>query len=284
MAIQWFPGHMNKARKLLAEYVDNIDGVLEIVDSRAPNSSRNPLIDEIFAKKPRLILLNKSDLCDLKIMKKWQDFYEGQGLKTLAISVKNRHNLERLKGEAAGLAKAGKTRTKPPRLMIVGIPNCGKSSLINALGREKKARVADSPGITRDVALYKLGNLDLIDSPGTLWPNLSDQNAAARLAALGSIKDEVYLATEALGMVYPYLHMQYRARLKERYRIDPGEELDHFLSGVAARFNKKIEDTEALAMMVFRDLRAGKLGAICLEDPDLWQAQIAQENDLQKIE
>lgn len=265
MSIQWFPGHMNKTRKLLAEYVNKIDAVLEIVDARAPQSSRNPLIAEIFADKACLILLNKSDLADQKILKEWQDFYQAQGLRSLAISVKTRHNLERLKGEAASLTKQGKTRTKPPRLMIVGVPNCGKSSLINALGRQKRAKIADSPGVTRDVALYKLGNLDLIDSPGTLWPNLTDQMAAARLAALGSIKDEVYLPSEALGSLYDYLRTQYAGVLSARYQAVPPESYSEFLTTVAKRFNKDIADYEGLAMLVFKDLRSGKLGPICLE-------------------
>ncbi len=265
MSIQWFPGHMNKARRLLAEYADKIDGVLEIVDARAPESSRNPLIEEIFAKKPRLLLLNKSDLADRALVKEWQAEYEKQGLKSLAISVKNRHNLERLKGEAATLGKAGKTRDKPPRLMIAGVPNCGKSSLINALAREKRTKIADSPGITRDVALYKLGSLDLIDSPGALWPNLSDQMAAARLAALGSIKDDVYLPSEALSLLYPYLHSQYGKELFRRYEQEAPEDYEGFLSVVAQRFARNENDSEALALMVFKDLRTGKLGQICLE-------------------
>ncbi len=267
MSIQWFPGHMNKARKLLAEYAHKIDGVLEIVDARAPESSRNPLIEEIFAKKPRLLLMNKSDLADCAVVKEWQAEYEKQGLKSLVISVKNRHNLERLKGEAAALSKAGKTRAKPPRLMIVGVPNCGKSSLINALARQKKTKIADSPGVTREVSLYKLGSLDLIDSPGTLWPNLSDQMAAARLAALGSIKDDVYLPSEALALLYPYLRAEYERELCVRYQGEIPADYAHFLSLVAARFGRNEQDSEALAMIVFKDLRALKLGPICLERP-----------------
>lgn len=283
MSIQWFPGHMNKTRKLLAEYVDKVDAILEIADARAPKSSRNPLISEIFAKKSCLLLLNKSDLADQKILKEWQAFYQDQGLKSLTISVKNRHNLERLKGEAAVLAKQGKTRTKPPRLMIVGVPNCGKSSLINALGRQKRAKIADSPGVTRDVALYKLGNLDLIDSPGTLWPNLSDQMAAARLAALGSIKDEVYLPSEALAAIYPYLRAQYGVALAARYHQVVPQEYPAFLQLVAARFHKDETEPESLAMVVFKDLRAGKLGSICLERPqDLIAEQEPSDKGLQK--
>ena len=196
-------------------------------------------------------MLNKSDLADRNIVKEWQEKYQTQGLSSLAISVKNRHNLERLKGETVALAKAGKTRDKPARLMIVGVPNCGKSSLINALARQKKTKIADSPGVTREVSLYKLGNLDLIDSPGTLWPNLTYQMAAARLAALCSIKDDVYLTTEALGLLYPYLCSEYSNGLGQRYQYHVCKDYVQFLTLVAARFGRNIQDMEALAMIVF---------------------------------
>jgi ribosome biogenesis GTPase A len=267
MAIQWFPGHMNKTRRLLAQHMTQVDAVLEIVDARAPLSSRNPMLNDIIGRKPRLILLNKSDMTDAIVLKEWQSYFQKQGIASLTISVKTRKNLDRLKGEVAKLVKrSDKTREKPPSVLIVGIPNCGKSSLINALMRDKRAKTADSPGVTRDVLLYRMNGLDMVDSPGALWPNLEDQMVAARLAALGSVKDEIYLATEALSSIYPYLYQNYLGALQQRYG-QVSADFEELLQQVAVRYGRNVQDKEAISLAVLRDLRAGKLGLICLERP-----------------
>jgi ribosome biogenesis GTPase A len=267
MAIQWFPGHMNKTRRLLQEHIESVDGVLEIVDARAPLSSRNPLLNEIIGGKPRLVLLNKCDLCDTSALRQWLAYFEHQKIAALPVSAKARKNVDRLKGEVEKfMKKRGGMRERRPKALIVGVPNCGKSTLINAIARQKKAQVADKPGVTRDTALYKVGNFDLYDSPGTLWPNLEDQEAAARLAALGAVKDEVYIASEAFAFIYPFLKDHYAARLENRYAITPADDAVAFAAAVAARSGKN-DDPERGVMMVFKDIREGRLGLLCLELP-----------------
>ncbi|MCL2519626.1 MAG: ribosome biogenesis GTPase YlqF [Spirochaetaceae bacterium] len=269
MSINWFPGHMNKTRQQLAEAVTQVHGVLEIVDARAPISSRNPMLNQIIGEKPRLILLNKADLADNAKLLQWLKYFESNKIKALPLSAKTRTNVDRLKGEITGFMKkkASQSRTERPKALIVGIPNCGKSTLINALARQKKANVADKPGVTRDMALYKVGQIDLYDSPGTLWPNLEDQLAAARLAALGAIKDEIYIVSEAFSLVYPFLSQHYAGQLKERYHIDCSEDGLTFAAAVALKLGRN-DDAEAGALAIFKDLRAGKLGKIVLELPE----------------
>lgn len=267
MAIQWFPGHMNKLRRELKELLAYTDCVIEVADARAPLSSRNPMLHEIIGKKKRLLLLNKSDLADPALLRQWLDFYNAKKLRAIPVSVKKRQNLDRIKTECAKLRAANthEQRQVAPRALIVGVPNCGKSSIINALARQKKAQTADRPGVTRMTALYKTSQLDIYDSPGALWPNLEDQEAAARLAALGSVKDEVYNLSEALELIYPFLRQTYAQALTQRYGVPPAESAAEFLEQAAKRFGKT--EAETAARMVFNDLRNSKLGLVCLEKP-----------------
>jgi ribosome biogenesis GTPase A len=269
MAIQWFPGHMNKASRILTECVAQVDGVFEIVDARAPLSSRNPLLNQIIGDKPRLILLNKSDLADSHLQKLWLSYFKDNQLPAVPIAAKNRLNIDRLKSEAQAFMKKRKNslRERVPKVLIVGVPNCGKSTLINALARQKKAMVADKPGVTRETLLYKIGSYDLYDSPGTLWPNLEDQEAAARLALLGSVRDEVFLASEALELLYPYLSQNYAQGFVNRYNLKPSGNYSDYLENVAAKAGRS--DLEDGAKIIIKDLRTGRLGNITLEKPPI---------------
>lgn len=267
MAIQWFPGHMNKTRQKLAEAIKTVNGVLEIADARAPLSSRNPLLDEILGNKPRLLLLNKSDLADPNMLKEWLAYFKSNNIACLPISSKNRQNLDRLKGDAEKLGKVKlQTRTASNKILIVGVPNCGKSTLINALARVHKAEVANRPGVTRDMALYRMSGLDLYDSPGTLWPNLEDQIVASKLAALGAVKDEIYIVSEALEQVWAFLYKYYKDPMNQKYNIELSDDYHASAVAVSNRLGKG-DNLELGALTIFKDLRDGKFGLICLERP-----------------
>lgn len=268
MSIQWYPGHMNQLKQSLKGVLPLIDVVLEIADARAPLSSRNPMLPEILGKKPRLLLLNKSELADPLMLAQWQSYFDKhERLKTLSISAKNRKNLDRIKGEVRNLAKTkNHVQQTNPRVLIIGVPNCGKSTIINALARTHKAKAANTPGVTRQVTRYTLAGLDLYDSPGLLWPNLSDQLGAARLAILAAVRDEVYHPSEAFSLLYPFFMEHYASHFTNRYKIEPQESGDHYLEALMEQQRKS--DIEATALSILHDLRAGKLMPFCLESPN----------------
>jgi ribosome biogenesis GTPase A len=265
MAIQWYPGHMNKLKSTLKATLPLVDVVLEVVDARAPMSSRNPMLGEILGKKPRILLLNKAELADPSLLAQWQRHYNAQKqVKSLAISAKTRSNLDRIKGEVHQMAKLDTgQRSRNPRALIIGVPNCGKSTIINALAREHKAKAANTPGVTKQVTLYHAQSIDIYDTPGLLWPNLEDQSAAARLALLAGVRDEVYHASEAFSLVYLFLKEQYADRLIERYKLELPDSADDYLAALTTSLHKK--DIEAAALLLFSDFRGGKLGRFCLE-------------------
>ncbi|NIZ18581.1 ribosome biogenesis GTPase YlqF [Entomospira culicis] len=267
MAIQWYPGHMHKLKATLKSTLPLVDVVLEVVDARAPISSRNPMLDEILGKKPRIILLNKAELADPNMLHEWQEFFKTKKkYKSLAISAKTRTNLDRIKGEIQQIFKSKEQqRLRNPRALIIGVPNCGKSTIINALAREHRAKAANQPGVTKQVTLYHAQSVDIYDTPGLLWPNLEDQEAAARLAVLAAVRDEVYHPSEAFASVYLFLKSHYADRLIERYKIPLHDNAHDYLIALTTTLNKK--DIEATALLLFNDLRGGKLGRFCLERP-----------------
>ncbi|NIZ46922.1 ribosome biogenesis GTPase YlqF [Entomospira nematocerorum] len=267
MAIQWYPGHMHKLRQTLQSTLPLVDVILEVADARAPWSSRNPLLSEIIGKKPRILLLNKAELADPIFLKQWQEYYKVHNkLRTLTISAKTRANLDRIKGEVHHIAKMKDSqRIRNPRALIIGVPNCGKSTIINALARSHKAKAANQPGVTRQVTLYHAQSLDIYDTPGLLWPNLEDQAVASRLAILAAVRDEVYLPSEAFSNLYPFLKTHYNAVFEARYKIPMQEHVDDYLYTLKETFNKP--DLEATTLMILNDLRGGKLGSFCLEVP-----------------
>jgi ribosome biogenesis GTPase A len=280
--IQWFPGHMAKTRRLIAANLKLVDAVVEIVDARTPLSSRNPEMDSMTRGKPRLVLLNKCDLADDRATQMWINYFRnngaeavavdcrtGKGLKNVLPAVRNRVLKELMeKRERSGMSGAA------VRLMIVGIPNVGKSSLINRLAGAKRAKVEDRPGVTRTKQWVKLeGNTELLDMPGVLWPKFEDQTAALRLAFTGAISDDI-LDIETLAMkLLKYLSEEYPESLKERYKIefsaeDTGLEL---LENVGRKRGMMISggeiNTERAAITVIDEFRSGKLGRITLELP-----------------
>lgn len=280
--IQWFPGHMAKTRRLIASNLSLVDAVVEIVDARSPLSSRNPEMDHMTKNKPRLVLLNKSDLADERTTQLWINYFRRNGSEALAVDCRSGKGLKSiiptLKNtvlkELMDKREKNGMRGAAVRLMIVGIPNVGKSSLINKLAGSKRAKVEDRPGVTRTKQWVKLdNNTELLDMPGVLWPKFEDQSVAVRLAFTGAISDDI-LDIETLAMkLLSYLSENYPNSLTERYKIELSEDdtgLD-LLEKVGKKRGMMISggeiNTERAAITVLDEFRSGKLGRITLEMP-----------------
>ena len=281
--IQWFPGHMAKTRRAIAANLKLVDAVVEIIDARTPMSSRNPEIDSLTSSKPRIVLLNKCDLADANATNAWVNFLKKENVTALAVDCKSGKGINKLlptlkstvlkelmeKRERNGMMGA------PVRLMILGIPNVGKSSLINRLAGSKRTKVEDRPGVTRVKQWVKLkDNTELLDMPGVLWPKFEDQSAAVRLAFTGAISDDI-LDIETLAMkLLSYLAENYPQSLAERYKVEPEESDDglSLLEKVGKKRGMVISggeiNTERAAITVLDEFRSGKLGRITLEMPE----------------
>ncbi len=280
--IQWFPGHMAKTRRLITANLKLVDAVAEIVDARAPLSSRNPEMDRLTSGKPRIVLLNKSDLADEKATQKWINYFRSKGAEAVAVDCKSGKGIKNIlpsvrgnvlrelmeKRERSGMTGAA------VRLMIVGIPNVGKSTIINRLAGSKRAKAEDRPGVTRTKQWVKLDDrTELLDMPGVLWPKFEDQQAAIRLAFTGAISDDI-LDTETLAMkLLSFLAEEYPQSLKDRYKIEPdaGDTGLELLEKVGRKRGMMISggeiNTERAAITVIDEFRSGKLGRITLELP-----------------
>lgn len=281
--IQWFPGHMAKTRRLIKSNLSLVDAVAEILDARTPMSSSNPEMGSLTAGKPRIILLNKCDLADEKATQAWVNYYNkngvtavpvdcksGKGLKNFLPAVKNTTLKELVqKRQASGMTGAA------IRLMVVGIPNVGKSSFINKMAGSKRAKVEDRPGVTRTKQWVKVEKgVELLDMPGVLWPKFEDQSTAVRLAFTGAINDDI-LDIESLAMkLLVYLAENYPDSLRERYKAELDSEDDGWtmLEKIGKKRGMVISggdiDTERAAITVLDEFRGGKLGRITLELPD----------------
>ena len=280
--IQWFPGHMAKTRRAITANLKLVDAVVELIDARSPMSSRNPEIDSLTAKKPRIVLLNKCDLADSNATSAWVSYFKKENVTALAVDCKSGKGLNKLmstlkstvlrelmeKRQRSGMVGA------PVRLMILGIPNVGKSSLINRLAGGKRAKVEDRPGVTRTKQWVKLqDNTELLDIPGVLWPKFEDQSAAIRLVFTGAISDDI-LDIETLAMkLLSFLAESYPQSLIDRYKIEFDENDDglSLLEKVGKKRGMVISggeiNTERAAITVLDEFRSGKLGRITLEAP-----------------
>ena len=289
--VQWFPGHMAKTRRIMRSSLKLVDAVAEITDARIPYSSRNPEMDSLVGNKPRIIVLNKSDSADETATSQWIDFYKRNGILAVATDCRSGKNINRFKSALAELM-SDKTKAwnekgmngRPIRLMIVGIPNVGKSSLINKLAGYNCTRVEDRPGVTRGAQWIKVDdNIELLDMPGVLWPKFEDKDVGERLAFTGAVKDQVldieYLACRFLELMLEI----YPECIVSRYGVsldDLPENRDE-LSGCVIGFEllERIAkkrgfllsggdvNTERCAITVMDEFRAGKLGRITLELP-----------------
>lgn len=272
--INWYPGHMKKTRELIAENLKMVDIVIEVIDARIPVSSRNPIIDELVKSKRRLIILNKSDLSDPKANEAWAETFKKQGNLVLTMNCMTGigvGQLYKLLSRLQDEKNEGQLRKKSLRMMIVGVPNVGKSSLINRMTGKKSAKTGDRPGVTKGKQWLGLENgMQLLDTPGILWPKFEDPQVGLNLAFCGSIKDEI-LDTASLALeLIKVLQRDYPQLLRERYKLD---ELDEDalvnMEAIAAKRGfilpgKRI-DYERCARTVLDEFRSGKIGNITLE-------------------
>lgn len=279
-SIQWFPGHMTKTRRMIQSSLSLVDGVVEVLDARIPFSSRNPEMDKLVKDKPRMLLLNKSDMADDSSTEKWIDYYKSKGFTVLKTDCKSGNGLKGFLPAVKGnMLKQliEKRRGKgiegaPIRLMIVGIPNVGKSSFINRMAKSKKAKVEDRPGVTRNKQWIKFGgNVELLDMPGVLWPKFEDQGVARKLAFTGAVKDDI-LDIEALAaFLLENLSVNYPEAVSERYKIDKFGDGFELLSELGRKRGMLVSggevNTERAAITLLDEFRSGKLGKITLELP-----------------
>ena len=279
-SIQWFPGHMTKTRRMIQSSLSLEDGVVEVLDARIPFSSRNPEMDKLVKDKPRMLLLNKSDMADDSSTEKWIDYYKSKGFTVLKTDCKSGNGLKGFLPAVKGnMLKQliEKRRGKgiegaPIRLMIVGIPNVGKSSFINRMAKSKKAKVEDRPGVTRNKQWIKFGgNVELLDMPGVLWPKFEDQGVARKLAFTGAVKDDI-LDIEALAaFLLENLSVNYPEAVSERYKIDKSGDGFELLSELGRKRGMLVSggevNTERAAITLLDEFRSGKLGKITLELP-----------------
>lgn len=281
MNINWYPGHMKKTKDLLQENIKLVNIVIEVIDARIPISSKNPDFDKLFRDKKRLIVLNKYDLADPNMNKLWEDYYRKKGWSVVLYNSTNNKELKKLEEAIADASKEIVERYKKRGLlnktikaMIVGIPNVGKSTLINSLCKRKSAKTGNMPGITKGKQWIHLsGNIDLLDTPGILWPKFDDEKGALNLSFTGAIKDDVLILEEvSLKFVEKMIELGRINSVTEKYGIERGETALDILDNIAEKkgFFLPNKDTDYLrvANLLFNDFRAGKLGRITLETPD----------------
>ncbi len=272
--INWYPGHMKKTRELIAENLKMVDIVIEVIDARIPVSSRNPIIDELVKNKKRLIVLNKSDLSDHKANEAWADYFKKQGNLVLAMNCMTGTGVGQLYKVLSRLQdekNEGQIRKKSLRMMIVGVPNVGKSSLINRMTGKKSAKTGDRPGVTKGKQWLGLENgMQLLDTPGILWPKFEDPKVGLNLAFCGSIKDEI-LDTASLALeLIKVLQKDYPTLLMERYKLEElNEDALVNMENIAVKRGfilpgKRI-DYERCARTLLDEFRSGKIGNITLE-------------------
>jgi ribosome biogenesis GTPase A len=280
MAIQWFPGHMAKARRQVTEKLKLIDIVIELIDARLPASSRNPMIDEIISHKPRLMLLNKADLADERSTKEWIAYFEAQGHKVLAIDAQSGKGMKEIISACQEVVKekfdkmrAKGIKPRAIRALIVGIPNVGKSTLINKLAKKNIAQTGDRPGVTKAQQWIKVGKeMELLDTPGILWPKFEDELVGLRLATTGAIKDSIMNLQDITVYALRFLGEHYPKRLAERYEITsiPEEIVEAFDTIGKLRgclMGGGLVDYDKVSDLVLRELRGGKLGRLTFERP-----------------
>ncbi len=280
MNYQWYPGHMTKAKRMMQEDIKLIDLVIELVDARIPLSSRNPDIDELGKNKARLILLNKSDLADPKYNKLWAEYFKEKGFHVLEINSKNGTGIKAIQGVVQDACKEKIDRdrkrgiiNRPVRAMVVGIPNVGKSTFINSFAGKACTKTGNKPGVTKGKQWIRLNKgIELLDTPGILWPKFEDQAVGMKLAFIGSMNDEVLHIDELSLDLIHFLQEKYDGVLKKRYEVEPVGNTSEILREICiARhcYMKGEEpDLQRAAAIVVEDFRSGKLGRITLEFPE----------------
>lgn len=280
MNIQWYPGHMTKAVRMMQEDIKLIDIVIELVDARVPYSSKNPDIDELAKNKFRLILLNKVDLADDKITAQWEQYYQKKGFAVAKINARSGAGIKAITGVIQETCKEKIERdrkrgilNRPIRAMIVGIPNVGKSTFINSYAGKACTKTGNKPGVTKGKQWIRMNkNVELLDTPGILWPKFEDQQVGVRLALIGSIKDDILNIQELALELISYLVKNYPGVLAENYRADESAESYAILSQIAENRQCKLKgdqpDYDKTAAILLENYRNGKLGRMTLERPE----------------
>lgn len=271
--IQWFPGHMSKARRQVQENIKHVDFVTILVDARLPLSSQNPMLTKIVGDKPKLLILNKSDLADSNRTKEWRTYFEKQGIKTLAINSKEQSTVKLVTDAAKSLMSEKIQRLRERgiqketlRTMIIGIPNAGKSTLMNRLAGKKIAVVGNKPGVTKGQQWLKSNkDLEILDTPGILWPKFEDELVGLKLALTGAIKDQLLPMDEVTIFGLNYFKTYYSERLEERFKgIDLEEEAPEIIMEMTQKLGFR-EDYDRFYSLFVKDVRDGKLGRYTLD-------------------
>lgn len=271
--IQWFPGHMSKARRQVQENIKHVDFVTILVDARLPLSSQNPMLTKIVGDKPKLLILNKSDLADSNRTKEWRTYFEKQGIKTLAINSKEQSTVKLVTDAAKSLMSEKIQRLRERgiqketlRTMIIGIPNAGKSTLMNRLAGKKIAVVGNKPGVTKGQQWLKSNkDLEILDTPGILWPKFEDELVGLKLALMGAIKDQLLPMDEVTIFGLNYFKTYYPERLEERFKgIDLEEEAPEIIMEMTQKLGFR-EDYDRFYSLFVKDVRDGKLGRYTLD-------------------
>ena len=285
MNFQWYPGHMTKARRMMQENIKLIDIVVELVDARIPYSSKNPDIDELARGKSRLILLNKADMADQYVTKEWEDYYKAKGFFVAKVNSRKGTGIKEVKKLVEEACREKKERdrkrgilNRPVRAMVAGIPNVGKSTFINSFAGKACTKTGNKPGVTKGKQWIKINkNVELLDTPGILWPKFEDQQVGLRLAWIGSIREEILNTTEMAVELIRFLTDRYSGVLQERYGVHEGEDAVKILEEIAqvrGCLTKGSQvDVDKAGQIVLEDYRSLRLGQISLESPaDLSQS------------
>lgn len=282
MNYQWYPGHMTKAKRMMQENIGLIDLVIELVDARIPLSSRNPDIDELGRNKSRLVLLNKSDLADEKANRLWMDYFREKGFHVLEVNARSGQGLKSIQGvvKEACREKIERDRkrgikNRPIRAIVVGIPNVGKSTFINSFAGKACTKTGNKPGVTKGKQWIRMNKeLELLDTPGILWPKFESEEVGRNLALIGSMNDEILQMTELAADLLAYLLQYYREQLFARYRIEDMDDmatpltvLTHICEDRKCYKKGQEADYEKAASIVMEDFRSGRIGRISLELP-----------------
>ncbi len=275
--INWYPGHMAKAKREIQEKIKYVDMIIEIRDARIPLSSENPLLKEIINNKPTLIVLSKADKAEKQETEKWKDYFKSQGKEVLALnllsdsvsSIISNACLNIMKDKIARLKARGMLNVEI-KAMVLGIPNVGKSTLINSVSKRKITKIADKPGVTRNLQWIKISKqVSLLDTPGVLWPKLEDQNSAYLLAITGAINDEILPIESVIHFALEFLIKEHPEKLEKRYDIKVEDDIVNTLNNIAISRKCYLKDDEIdekrLYALILKDIRDNQLGAISWE-------------------
>jgi len=290
MQIQWYPGHMYKASKELIKILPKVDLLIEILDARIPFSSENPMLAEIRGDKPCIKVLNKSDLADPKMTQQWQHYFEqDKGVKTLAINGLHRQKVALLPELCRNMIPIGENRDRAIHALIMGIPNVGKSTIINTLAGRTIAKTGNEPAVTKMQQRIDLHNgIVLLDTPGMLWPNIENKNSGYRLAATGAVKDTAMQYEDVASYTAEYLMAHYPEQLKARFQLEQLPEQDYDFMTIIAKQRGCIKaggriDLNRISKILITEFRDNILGEITLETPEMMQVEIAEVIKIREV-